>query len=282
MISKQLLAQLEPILTKTEIEVVLKRLNNRPITQTESNYLSRSIRPKLKSAEIAASIGLRSLLSYRRKKYERKDALLANKIIGATHNLSIKAIALFGSYIRNSHTNYRDIDLMVVLNRKTWKTSAQKRKLETGIERAVDIVADVSLVVYRELTKALPYSPLLQSELEDYKVIYGDLRISKKIIIDKAYLYSKLLETEYVLALKNINSRYIYNAIRTCISIQLFLGQTVDNQLTKKTIEHDIGRSTTEALLDNKANTIQRDIALRYLKYLYKHLMNQIEQKTAA
>ena len=68
-----MIKQLEPILSEREIEVVMKRLNNQHITQTESNYLSRSIRPKLKSAEFAATTNLLSLLDYRRKRYEREE-----------------------------------------------------------------------------------------------------------------------------------------------------------------------------------------------------------------
>jgi len=46
--AKVIIRELEPILSKREIEVVMKRLDNKHITQTESNYLSRSVRPKLK------------------------------------------------------------------------------------------------------------------------------------------------------------------------------------------------------------------------------------------
>ena len=127
----ELAAKLEPILSNREIEVVLKRLDNEHITQTESNYLSRSIRPKLKSAEFAVSAELLSLLDYRRKRYEREDSLLKEKIIKAVKKGladDIKAIILFGSYIRNSHTNYRDIDVMVVLNNKTWKNICNRKR----------------------------------------------------------------------------------------------------------------------------------------------------------
>ena len=122
MIKSNIIKELNPILSKREIEVVLKRLSNEHITQTESNYLSKSIRPKLKSAEFAASNDILSLLDYRRKKYEREDQILRNKIIKGTKDLidDIKAIILFGSYIRNNHTNYRDIDIMIILNKNTF------------------------------------------------------------------------------------------------------------------------------------------------------------------
>ena len=265
--------QLKPILTNKEIEVVRKRLNNKHITQTESNYLSRSIRPKLRSAELAASNDLLSLLEYRRKKYERKDSVLKNKIIKAVKDIDIKAIILFGSYIRNNHTNYRDVDVMVVLKQKLWKTSAEKNRLEKEIEKKINIKTDINLIIQRELETVMAYSPLLQTELEDYKILYGDIKLNKQIIIDKTYLYKKLLEVEYVLELKNIKPRYIYNAIRNCLSIELFLKKKVDNKLIIRTIEKNIGKKTAESLLDDKSNKMQKDISLKYLKYLYKKLI---------
>ena len=272
----ELAAKLEPILSNREIEVVLKRLDNEHITQTESNYLSRSIRPKLKSAEFAVSAELLSLLDYRRKRYEREDSLLKEKIIKAVKKGladDIKAIILFGSYIRNSHTNYRDIDVMVVLNNKTWKNSAEKHRLEMAIESSIDVKTDINLIVYDELISLLPYSPLLQTELDDYNIVYGDIKLTKKIIIDKEYLYKRLLEVEYVLELgKNIKPKYIYNAIRDCLSIELFLKKIINNKLIMQTIKNNIGKSTVESLMDNKADLIQKDIALKYLKYLYTKL----------
>ncbi len=283
---KELAMKLEPILSNREIEVVIKRLDNKHITQTESNYLSKSIRPKLKSAEFAASAELLSLLDYRRRRYEREDSLLKESIIKAVKKIvdGIKAIILFGSYVRNSHTNYRDIDVMVVLNNKAWKNSAEKHKLEMAIENSINVKTDINLIVYNELISLLPYSPLLQTELEDYKAIYGCISLAKKIIINKTYLYKRLLEVEYVLELgKNIKSKYVYNAIRDCLSIELFLKQIVDNKLIIKIIENNIGSSTAESLIENKANSIQKDIALKYLKYLYTRLEVALknEQKEA-
>ena len=162
---------------------------------------------------------------------------------------------------------------MIVLNKKTWKTTAEKHRLETAIEKAIDIKTDISLVVYDELMSILSYSPLLQTELEDYKIVYGSIKLAKKIIINKTHLHKKLLETEYVLELgKNIKSRYIYNAIRDCLSIELFLKKIVNNKLIIKTIEDNIGSSTAESLIADKANATQREMALEYLRYLYNKL----------
>jgi predicted nucleotidyltransferase len=285
MIKKELISKLEPILSNKEIEVVVKRLSNKHITQTESNYLSRSIRPKLKSAEFAANNGILSLLDYKRKRHERENSILRKKIIEAVRkNLRIKlfkdiqAILLFGSYVRNSHVNYRDIDAMIVLNKRVWKTSAQKNKLEKNIESNIGIKTDINLVVYRELIKILPYNPFLQTQLEHHEVLYGKINLTNKIIINKQYLYEKLLETEYAIELgKNISARYIYNAIRNCLAIQLFLENIVNNKLIIDTIDKNIGKLTAESLMDNKANLLQRHIALKYLEYLYNKLQEVLK-----
>jgi len=272
------LNRLEPILSKGEIEVIVKRLNNEHITQTESNYLSRSIRPKLKSAEFAVSNELLSLLDYRRKKYEREDRILKEKVITATGDLSnIKAILVYGSYVRNNHAKYRDIDVMVVLGKKVWKSSAEKSKLEADIQKKADIKIDVSLISYSGLRKLFPYSPLIRTELEDYKLIYGDIKLREKIIINKPYLYRKLLEVEYALEIKDIEPKYIYNALRSCISIELFLKKKIDNKLIIRTIEGNIGKFTAESLINNKANSVNKAIALKYLRYLYNKLSKELE-----
>jgi predicted nucleotidyltransferase len=280
MIEKELTSKLKGILSGKEIEVVVKRLRNKHITQTESNYLSRSIRPKLKSAEFAANYGILSLLDYRRKKHERENSILRKKIIEAMRKIlrikpakDIKAILLFGSYVRNSHVNYRDIDIMAVLSRKIWKTSAQKNKIEKSIESSIDIKTDVNLAVYRELINGLPYDPYLQTKLEHHELIYGKMNLTNKIIISRQYLYWKLLETEYAIVLgKDIRARYIYNAIRNCLAIQLFLDNIVNNKLILDIIEKNIGKLTADSLMDNKANLLQRHIASKYLEYLYNKL----------
>ncbi|MCK5282290.1 MAG: nucleotidyltransferase domain-containing protein [Nanoarchaeota archaeon] len=279
---KQLKQNLEPILSRKEIEVVIKRLSNKHITQTESNYLSRSIRPKLKSAEYASDNNLLSLLDYRRKKYEREESTLKDEIIASLDDImkDVKAIVLYGSYIRNHHTDYRDIDVMVILKNKIWKTASEKNRIEKDIENKIEINADMNLVYYKELKELYPYSPLLRNEMEHHKVIYGNIELEEKIIVSKPYLYKKLLEIEYVMEIgKNINPKYIYNAIRSCISIRLFLEKKVSNWLVIDTTEKNIGETTALCLSENKANKYQVRTASNYLKYLYNTLIKLLKDE---
>lgn len=274
------LNELKQILSDREIEVVRKRLQNKHITQTESNYLSRSVRPKLKAAQIATSLRLLSLLNYRRKKYERENKIIKNILLNNFNkNLktNLKAIILYGSYVQNRHTNYRDIDVLIVLNKRMWKTSAEKYRLEKNIEKNIDLNIDTHLVLHKDLMRVFPYSPLLQTELEHYELIYGNFNLKKKIIVNKQYFYTKLIEVEPVIEIgRDIEPRYIYNALRTCISIKLFINKIVSNKLIIENIVDNLGSLTTKSLIENKANKMQREIALKYLAYLYKNLEQKL------
>ena len=270
------------ILSRREIEVVTKRLDNIPITQTESNYLSRSIRPKLKSAAFATKNNLLRLLDYKRKKYERKDLILNKMILLALKDIlrDVQAVIIFGSYIMNRHTNYQDIDIMVVLKRRLWKGTIDKFRLEKNIESRIHSKTDINFVVYKDLKQNFQSSPLLQTQLEYSKSIYGKINLNKAILINEKYLYAKLLDIETVIELgKDLEGKYIYNGIRGCLAIELFLKKIINNRLIINRIKDDIGESTMESLRKNTANKIQRDIGLRYLKYLYKTLEKKLRVK---
>ena len=56
------------LLTGRQFEVVMKRLHNEPLTQVESNYLSKYIRPKLIAAELISNSNLYQLIGDPRRK----------------------------------------------------------------------------------------------------------------------------------------------------------------------------------------------------------------------
>jgi len=277
---QNLKTELKPILSNKEIEVVMKRLNNKHLTQTESNYMSRSIRPKLRAAKFASSLDMLSLLDYRRKKHERERNKLKNAIITSIGNIihDVKAIILFGSYVRNKHTAYNDIDAMVVLDKKLWKTGMEMNKIKKDIEERCELKLDVQLIYVKDLKVLYPYSPLLQTQLEEYDIIYGSIRLPKKMIIDKLYLYKELLEVDIILEMnKSLEPRYLYSGMRKVLAIQLFLDKNVDNRLVIKTIENNIGRTTLRCLQQDTANKIQKDMALRYLRHLYTETEKEVK-----
>ncbi|MBI3032516.1 nucleotidyltransferase domain-containing protein [Candidatus Woesearchaeota archaeon] len=276
--------QLKPILSPREIDVVTARLNNKPITQTESNYLSRSIRPKLAAARYASQLNLLPLLDYRRRKYEREDIVLKQKLLSALSDVSshIQAIVLFGGYVRNNHTYYGDIDIMIVVKKKLWKTQMDKYKLKKKIESAVTVPIDIMLIEHSYLKKHYPYNPLLHHMLEDHNVIYGAIKLGKKLIVNRWYLWRELLEIDTILETSSqIESKYIYNALRTCLAINQFLKKKVNHNQLLRVMQENIGSATALALKNNTSNPVQRKIALCYLRYLYHSLEKALkyEQK---
>lgn len=69
---------IENIFGKVEIETIIKRIRGKKLKQTERNYLSRSIRPKLIAAKLLTEENIL-------KKIQRPDRSLDNKIM---YNLS--------------------------------------------------------------------------------------------------------------------------------------------------------------------------------------------------
>lgn len=68
---------IKKILGKVEIETIIKRINCKKLKQTERNYLSRSIRPKLMAAHILCQEEILEKIS-RPKKINIKDKIIFN------------------------------------------------------------------------------------------------------------------------------------------------------------------------------------------------------------
>jgi hypothetical protein len=153
----------------------------------------------------------------------------------------------------------------------------KKYKIERKISDSLDFKADINLISYVDLKNIFPYSPILQNQFEYSKLVYGKLSLPRDIIINRLYLFKKLLDVEYIIEVgKDLDGKYIYNGIRSCLSIRMFINNVIDSKLIIKTIESNIGRKTAESLRKNKTNYIQKDISLRYLKYLYKKLEGEL------
>ena len=116
------------LLTGRQFEVVMKRLHNEPLTQVESNYLSKYIRPKLIAAELIAKSNLYQLIGDpRRRRFFLKEDLFVNgeefiledrieKSKGILKELSSKypgaKIIVYGGFLFREE--YNDIDILVI------------------------------------------------------------------------------------------------------------------------------------------------------------------------
>lgn len=278
--NKDIQSQLSPILSPKEIQTLIKRLKNKPITQTESNYLSRSIRPKLQAAEQAASLNLLPKINYKRKKYQRSDIYLKKQILNAApKNMrpDIEAIILYGSYLENNRTDYNDIDILIVLNKKTWKNLKEKSLLKEKIEKNTNIPVDITLLTSKELKESLPYNPILQNQLQTHKLLHGKIKLSKITKINKPYLYKLSGEIEAIKELSDsMSPRQLYYGIRTALAILFFLQKTLNNKKIIQEIKQNIGEKTFNGLKQDTLTKLQKQIVLLYLNHLYAQLERRI------
>ena len=60
------------LLTPRELGVIAKKLRNEKLTQQDSNYLSRFVRPKLREASLLDAKGLLNILEYNQTQSNRR------------------------------------------------------------------------------------------------------------------------------------------------------------------------------------------------------------------
>src|SRR3989344_4957149 len=166
------------IFTKGELKVIHRKMNNVKLNQTDSNYLSRFIRPKLKEIE---SLDAKYLLD--KMEYNQKIKSIENKIkkIILSSLNDVDSIILYGSVI---HKNYNDIDIMIVTKSKIYKKEIDKYKKIKEIKNILkdnSIVSDIEIISKENLIKSYKNSPTLIYELKDHKVIYGNIKIPERI-----------------------------------------------------------------------------------------------------
>ncbi len=105
--------QARRIFGRREIEIILKQLGGILLTQSESNRLSRDIRPKLEF--IGKCLPFKSFFSLK-KNQENKIILqeTTSQIITDPEGYKVSAILLFGSYARRTPHKRSDLDVAVI------------------------------------------------------------------------------------------------------------------------------------------------------------------------
>lgn len=267
------------LLTKKENIVLNKKLNNKKLTQVESNYLSRSIRPKLTKLDESRKIDLIALLQ--KIKYNQKGRAIEFKVKKLITNSikDVKSIVIYGSAIQTNYYEYNDLDVMVITKNKIWSKEKEKYTLVKEIkEKAKNIGLTLDLQIIEEKTFHREYSssPDLIYQLQESKVIYGEINIPKNISLSKLDLQMKLDWSD-------INSSRprgaeIYKALRNALLVRLLLNKIVDNKKLKETLYQEAGKSIIEKLKNNLASTIQRKIALIYLNDLTIQIRKEIKE----
>ena len=127
------------IFGKKEIDIIIRQLEGKNLTQSERNRLSRDIRPKFRFIKE---------VSLFQDEFELKKDSAATKIIKRIVNLilqdelanNVKAILLFGSHVLGNVTPRSDIDITVIFTKISLKKATKFRiRISREFSKKVDI-----------------------------------------------------------------------------------------------------------------------------------------------
>ncbi len=267
------------LLTQREIEVIDKRLQFRKLTQQDSNYLSRFVRPKLREMT-----QLDSGLLLRKLEYNQKIPAMEKKIKAIIlHALQgVSSITLYGSAVYNNYHDYHDIDVLVTVKKKFWRALNEKYSTIAKLKRqAMKKGLTLDVRVYEDATVqgAYPSSPSLVYQLKDRKTIYGALRLPSKIEIPMIELRMKV-DYSMIFDEEETTGQDVYKAIRNLWLVNLAMEKIVDNARLNRIIEDEMGRNMALRLKSGGCSEADKEIGLLYLRKLLKTTLRKIEAAT--
>jgi len=262
------------ILTEKAIEIINKRLGNKKLTQQDSNYLSRFIRPKLRDiALINAEVLLKKL------EYNPKTLSIERKIkeIILKNVQKVDSIIVCGSAVQTNYKEYNDVDLIVATKNILTTSLKKKNKLIEKIEKIgkkKGLNLDVQIYAKNSILSQYPYNPSLIYQLKDSKIIYGKLKIPAKIKLSSLDLKMKLDWSEGINIYSNASE--IYYAIRNAMLIFLLMNKKIDNYQLRNNLINILGHNLIVKLKNNQASKEEKKLALSYLNLLVKHLETEL------
>ena len=264
----------EEILTRREKEVVQKKLNNSRLDQQDSNYLSRFVRPKLRKISRMDANYLLSRIQYnpRSMVLERK---IRNFVLKNVKNVA--SIFIYGSAIQTGYAEYKDIDILIITKNKEWNNDWQKEKRLADLERLANLLGlplDIQMTYKKHFAVCYQINPSWIYQLKDHKIIYGKIKIPKKVELSKMSLRMKLDWSD----LDDIEpeSDEIYRAIRNTILVRLLINKIVDNGKLKSTLVEEFGERLLNNLKNNSASRLEKKLALQYLKEITEKTTKEI------
>jgi len=266
------------ILTEKAMKIINKKLERKKLTQQDSNYLSRFVRPKLRDmASINPSVLLEKL------EYSPKGLSIEKKIkeIILKNLPGVDSIIICGSAIQTSYKEYNDIDVIVAIKKvlpNKEKNELIRKIEEIGKEQGLNL--DVQLYARKSILSQYPHNPSLIYQLKDSKVIYGGLKIPSKIELSNLDLKMKLDWSEGLD--NNSEASEIYFALRNAILVSLLINKRIDNYQLRDNLISALGQDLINKLRNNQVSKLEKKLALSYLDLLTKHLeiqLNKNEQK---
>lgn len=264
------------ILTRKAIEVMNKRLDNKRLTQQDSNYLSRFIRPKLRSM---ASINAEALL--KKLEYSPKALSIERKIIDIIlKNIpKVDSIIVCGSAVQTNYKEYNDIDIIVATKNVLTKSLRKKNEMIEKVKeigKKGNLNLDIQIYAKNSILSQYSYSPALIYQLKDSKLIYGKLKITKKIKLSSLDLKMKLDWSEGL----DIHSEAsgIYYAIRNAMLVLLLMNKKIDNEQLRQNLVSVLGPDLLLKLKSGQESKAEKKLALNYLNLLVKYLESELNK----
>ena len=264
-----------PILTARETEVINKKLNNKRLTQLDSNILTRTIRPKLKQI---ANINADSLL--KRLSYNPKHRAIENKIknLILSNIKEIEAIILIGSAIQTSYNEYNDIDIITITKKRIRGKKYEKENVIRGLEKQakkIKLNLDIQIISKKAFLASYSNNPSLIYQLKDHKIISGKIKIPKRINLSKIDLLMKLDWSE---PSDKKNGKEIYECIRNLWLVKLLMRKIIDNNKLSSELINELGRDLISRLKNNRASALEKKLAFNYLIRLLKETEQEIKE----
>ena len=262
------------ILTKKALNVIAKKLRNERLTQQDSNYLSRFIRPKLRDI---VSINAEALL--RKLEYNPQALSIEKKIkdIILKNVPKVNSIVVCGSAIQTNYKEYNDIDIIVATNNILTRSLKEKNKLiekigEIGKKESLNL--DVQIYARNSILSQYPHNPSLIYQLKDSKVIYGKLKIPTKVNLSNLDLKMKLDWSEGLHSYSDASE--IYYAIRNAMLVLMLINKKIDNYQLRNNLISILGHDLIIRLRKNHASKAEKKLALSYLNLLIKYLETEL------
>ena len=214
------------ILSDREKKIIEKKMTGKKLSQTERNRLSRSIRPKLREI---SKIDSKQILE--KIDYNPKSISIENKITRVIKETlkDVDSIILYGSAIQTNYHEYNDIDIMIVIKEKITPEYQKYKKISElkKILKESQIVSDIEIISKDSLINGYKNSPTLIYQLKDSKIIYGKIKIPKKIELYNIDLQMKLDWSDVEDIEPTGND--IYGGIKNTILVRLLLNKIIDN-----------------------------------------------------
>ncbi|MFH1365366.1 MAG: nucleotidyltransferase domain-containing protein [archaeon] len=262
------------ILTKKAMEIINKKLENQKLTQQDSNYLSRFVRPKLRDiASINAEVLLRKLeYNPRALSIERRIKNIILKNVP-----KVDSIIVCGSAIQTNYKEYNDLDVIVATRNVLTKSLKEKNKLikKIGeIGKSENLNLDVQIYARNSILSQYVHNPSLIYQLKDSKIIYGKLNLPSKVNISNLDLKMKLDWSEGLHIYSNASE--IYYALRNAMLVLMLINKKIDNSQLRENLISILGGDLVVKLMKNQASKEEKKLALNYLNSLIRYLETEL------